>query len=100
MSLRLSVCSTMPCQLFSGEAWSEVWSPATAILFSLSRDDFSFATSSWAHDLRANALRLSRGKNRCHFSGSCALVRRNLTPSAGLSTCPGRYRDLHTAAVL
>jgi hypothetical protein len=39
----LSVCSTMPCQLFS-EVSGEVFSSATAILVSFIRDDLSFAT--------------------------------------------------------
>src|SRR5262249_49037359 len=30
----------------------------------------------FAHDLRANASRLSRGKTATHFSGSCAMARR------------------------
>src|SRR6185436_7573601 len=52
-------CSTPPCQVLS-EVSGEVRSSATAILFSLTRDDFSFATP---------------------------LERRNLTSTAGLSTC-------------
>jgi hypothetical protein len=46
---------------------------------------------SFAHDLRANALRLSRGKTGAHFSGSC--VNGNREPAA---CCCGSCRSRHS----
>src|ERR1700681_1523042 len=106
MSLRLSACSTMPCQLFSSEVFSsevlgEVRCSATAILFSrvsrrcfvrdMSEHDLNGKPVPTPHQVRGRLFRIMhRGR---------LVVAPKLDATSGIVNMPRRYCGLRAVAV-